>query len=157
MTAVEENKSLGAPLTAQQISDCACILKETNAIPLLELLGGIESDFDDNTSQRVFSDIVYQLCDLLSVLAVFRCSTKTWVLVNLADFTFSTGGDAFADLFLLDNSKNCQDDEEHLAGCPVHVSITEEPEAHETYCHLPKRKSGPVPVYQQFPDLVLVL
>jgi hypothetical protein len=157
VTAAEENKSLGAPLSAQKISDCAGILKETNAMPLLELLGAIESDFDDSTSQRVFSHIVYQLCDLLPVLAVFRCSTKTWVLVNLADFTLSAGGDTFADLFLLANPSDCQDDEKHLAGSPVHVAVTEEPEDDDTYCHLPKHKPGPVPVYQQFPDLVLVV
>ena len=119
-------------------------------MPLLELLGGIKSDFADSTSQRVFRHIVYQLCDFLPVLAVFRCSTQTWVLVNMDDFTFSADVDTIADLFLLANPSDCQDNEEHL----VHVAITGEPEAARTYCHLPKRKSGKVPVYQQFPDLV---
>ena len=39
VTAVEEKMSLGVPLSSQQISDCECILEETNAMPLVELLG----------------------------------------------------------------------------------------------------------------------
>ena len=141
------------PLSVHKISDRPCILKETNAMPLLELLRGIESDFADSTSQRVFRHIVNQLCDLLPVLAVFRCSTQTWVLVNLDDFTFSAGVDKFADLFLLANPSDCQDNEKHL----VHVPITGEPEADKAYCHLPKRKPVPVPVYQHFSHLVQIV
>lgn len=55
MSAIDENKLLGAPLSVQQVLNCSLQLLETSALPLIVLVNNMQPAFDDGEDQCALS------------------------------------------------------------------------------------------------------
>ena len=63
--------NVGSPLTVKQLLQCARLLKETNALPLSQLVGELELDVEED-NHHFLSNMVEQLLMNMPVLSVCR-------------------------------------------------------------------------------------
>ena len=102
--ASECKRSLGAPLTPEQLLPGAERMKQGNALQLDQLLddqGLLEEEEEEDGDKH------------MPVLGIPEGSTKHWVLVNMYDFSLFAQGDTFLDLLLLDQEDK-QDTQAHM-------------------------------------------
>ena len=92
---------VGAPLSAEQLLECARLLQSTNVLPLRDLLAAVDVAAD-NSDHHFSGNAGEQLLMHLPVLSVRRSSAQ-WVLVNMAEFALFATSHTFADILLLEN------------------------------------------------------
>lgn len=130
-----EDRPTHGPLNVDKLICAGQLLRSTNAVPLIEVLRGVEAA-DMNSSA---SDIRDQLLAWLPVMSVCRGRDGCCVLVNLHEFRLNSVGNTFTDILLL-----C-DHEDRFARIAQPRAAEPQPSASDLDCvmHLPHGKPGP--------------